>query len=97
MANKKDIASLVNTVIMGGSTPDKAEDNIENKPVIPNKETKDSGSEMMVTSFRINKKTVRKLKMIAASSDTNMGSVVAAAFEMYIKKWESENGNPINI
>lgn len=97
MANKRDIASLVNTVVMGGNNSGNADDNIESKPVVSNKETKDSGAEMMVTSFRINKKTVKKLKMIAAASDTNMGSVVAAAFEMYIKKWEAENGNPINI
>ena len=95
---KKDLSSLVNGIMgtdnkeeQSGSTVNKTDSSSSGRP------KKISDSDMMVTSLRVNKKTIRKLKMIAAADDLNLQTVIAAAFEMYIKKWESENGNPINI
>lgn len=88
---KKNLASLVSGLM--GTDNSGETDTIKtsaNPDVGRNRKT--DNAEMMVTSLRINKKTLRKLKMIAAADDKKFQDVVASSFDMFISKWEEENG-----
>lgn len=90
---KKNLSSLVNG-IMGGVNTDIQVETTKKKPSSNADAIKEhvTDSEIMTTSFRAPKILIRKLRMIAGAEGVGVGSIIQAAFEMYINKWEDENG-----
>lgn len=90
---KKNLSSLVNG-IMGVNNSDSQDETSNKKQSSKTADNNEFGtaSEIMTTSFRAPKILIRKLRMIAGAEGVGVGSIIQAAFEMYINKWEEENG-----
>ena len=95
MAKKEKISSLVSGIIGTENSNGNVMPQNNSYSESNNRELKNSkqvqGSEYMVTSIRVDRRIMKKLKIIAATEERPLHIIINAAFKLYISTWEEDN------